>query len=348
MSTRSRTRTARGADRGGAESALSTATIYDVAKRAGVSPATVSRVYNGVGVSPAKTEAVQRAARELKFVPNSTARNLRTGSANAIALVIPDIENPYFTETARGIEDVASAAGYSVMLCNSDGDIAKESTYLGIAASAHMAGVILAAAGDDTDVSALRAAGRPIIAVDRSAGGGVDSVLMANRAAGYAATIDLLDAGYRRVACMVGGMAIETSRERAQGWRDAMAERLGSADPALLYPTTFHLEGGRVSIDALLAAENPPDAFVAGNNLIGMGAIQRLAELGTPPPAYGMAVIGSLPYTIISPSSVSIVRLPAREMGMTAARMLLDRLGGDDSPPRTVVLGGELQPRSAP
>mgnify|MGYP002822493932 CR=1 FL=1 len=114
---------------------MSTATIYDVAERAGVSPATVSRVYNGVGVSPAKTEAVQRAARELKFVPNSTARNLRTGSANAIALVIPDIENPYFTETARGIEDVASAAGYSVMLCNSDGDIAKESTYLGIAAS---------------------------------------------------------------------------------------------------------------------------------------------------------------------------------------------------------------------
>ncbi len=94
------------------------ATIYDVARRAGVSPATVSRVFNGTSVSEEKAAAVRAAAEELRFTPNRTARTLRTQSSEVIALVIPDIENPYFTEMARGVEDAASEAGYSVVLCN--------------------------------------------------------------------------------------------------------------------------------------------------------------------------------------------------------------------------------------
>ena len=92
------------------------ATIYDVARLAQVSPATVSRVFNGTSVSAAKVEAVRRAAEQLRFTPNRTARNLRRQRSEVIGLVIPDIENPYFTEMARGVEDVASEAGYSVVL----------------------------------------------------------------------------------------------------------------------------------------------------------------------------------------------------------------------------------------
>ena len=101
------------------------ATIYDVARRAGVSPATVSRVLNGAAASEAKAEAVRRAAEELSYTPNRAARTLRTQSAEVISLIIPDIENPYFTEMARGVEDVASEAGYSVVLCNSDAEVEK-------------------------------------------------------------------------------------------------------------------------------------------------------------------------------------------------------------------------------
>lgn len=94
----------------------------------------------------------------------------------------------------------------------------------------------------------------------------------------------------------------------------------------------------------LLALPEPPDAIVAGNNLIGVGAIQVLTERDLTPPRIGVAVIGSLPFTTLSPSLVTVVRLPARHMGVTAVRMLLDRIAGDDQPARTVVLRNEVQP----
>ena len=141
------------------------ATIYEVAKLAGVSPATVSRVFNGMGVSEEKKVAVREAARVLRFTPNRTARSLRRQESEVIALVLPDIENPYFTEMARGVEDVASAAGYSVVMCNSDSQVEKEAKYLQIAISEHMAGVIVAAASDHTNLDDLIATGRPVVAV---------------------------------------------------------------------------------------------------------------------------------------------------------------------------------------
>jgi LacI family transcriptional regulator len=100
-------------------------------------------------------------------------------------------------------------------------------------------------------------------------------------------------------------------------------------------------------MEELLALPQRPDAVVAGNNLIGVGAIQVLTEHGLTPPEVGVAVIGSLPFTTLSPTAVTVVRLPAREMGVSAARMLLERIGGDSRPSRTVVLPSEVLPASA-
>ncbi|AZC15025.1 LacI family transcriptional regulator [Microbacterium sp. ABRD28] len=318
-------------------------TIYDVAREAGVSPATVSRVFNGISVSPEKAEAVRRAVDALGFVPNRTARTLRTQHAQAVALVIPDIENPYYTEMARGIEDIASEAGYSVVLCNSDGDPDKEASYLRIAASTHMAGVLIAAASPTSDLAPFAAGGRPVVAVDRRAGD-VDAVVMANREAGAEATARLWDAGFRRIACVSGPADIETARERALGWADALRARGVEPEPALLQHSTFRVEGGRECVDALFSGVDRPDAVVAGNNLLGVGVLQRLAELDLAPPRTGVAVIGSLPFATTPADFATVVRLPAREMGMTAARMLLERIGGDDEPPRLVTLRGEVRP----
>lgn len=321
------------------------ATIYEVAKLAGVSPATVSRVFNGMGVSEEKKVAVREAARELRFTPNRTARSLRRQASEVIALVLPDIENPYFTEMARGVEDVASEAGYSVVMCNSDSQIEKEATYLQIAISEHMAGVILAAASDHTNLDDLIATGRPIVAVDRGTGYDIDGVIMANRAAGQAATENLVQAGYKRIACITGPEHIETAEERVQGWRAVLARQLPDLDTEhLLRYSTFRVDGGREVMEELLALPEPPDAIVAANNLLGVGAIQVLTERGLTPPKFGVAVVGSLPFTTLSPSAVTVVRLPARHMGVTAAKMLLERIDGDRQPARTVVLRSEVQP----
>jgi len=321
------------------------ATIYEVAKLAGVSPATVSRVFNGMGVSEDKTAAVRDAARQLGFTPNRTARTLRKRASEVIALVIPDIENPYFTEMARGVEDVASEAGYSVVLCNTDSRIDKEATYLQIAISEHMAGVILAAASDQSNLDELLARGRPVVAVDRGTGYDIDGVVMANRQAGQAATENLVQAGYRRIACLTGPEDVETAYERAQGWRGVMARHFPELDlePLLRY-STFRVDGGRQVMEEFLASPEPPDAIVAANNLLGVGAIQVLTERGMTPPKLGVAVIGSLPFTTLTPSAVTVVRLPARHMGVTAAKMLLSRIAGDTEPARTVVLRNEVQP----
>lgn len=324
------------------------ATIYEVAKLAGVSPATVSRVFNGNSVSEAKSHAVREAAQQLKFTPNRTARTLRRRASEVIALVIPDIENPYFTEMARGVEDVASEAGYSVVLCNTDAQIEKEATYLEIAISEHMAGVILAAASDHTNLDAVLATGRPVVAVDRGTGYDIDGVVMSNRPAGRAATANLVEAGYRRIACITGPRHIETAHERAEGWRSVVTNHFPDADPdELLRFSTFQVDGGRAVMEELLALPEPPDAVVACNNLLGVGAIQVLTEHGLTPPQIGVAVVGSLPFTTLSPSAVTLVRLPARHMGVTAAKMLLERINGDDQPARTVVLRNEVQPARA-
>ena len=105
--------------------------MRDVAEAAGVSTATVSRVLNkSADVDPALVERVMAAVERLRYKPNLTARGLRTQSTPVLALIISDIENPFFTSVCRGVEDVASRAGYSVMLCNADGDLAKEQEYI--------------------------------------------------------------------------------------------------------------------------------------------------------------------------------------------------------------------------
>jgi LacI family transcriptional regulator len=321
------------------------ATIYEVAALAGVSPATVSRVLNGTAVSAEKSRLVRDAAAQLKYTPNRTARSLRRQHSEVIALIIPDIENPYYTSLARGVEDAAQAAGYSVVLCNTDEDPAKESVYLDIAISENMAGVILAPASDHSELDSLVAKGRPIVAVDRHTGVDVDGVMMNDRLVGAAAARALQDGGYRRIACITGPREIETASQRGLGWREVVGEPGSSSQPAdYLRFSTFRVDGGRAAMQELLALDPAPDAIVAANNLLGVGALQVLTEAGLTPPRFGVAVIGDLPFTTLSPSVVTIIRLPAREMGTTAARMLIERIAGDRQPARTVVLDSELVP----
>lgn len=319
------------------------ATIYEVARRAGVSPATVSRVLNGATVSADMTRRVREAAEDLSYVPNRTARRLRKQTSELIALLIPDIENPFFTALARGVEDRAQAAGFSVVLCNTDDDPGKETHYLDIANAEEMAGVILAPASKDGDISHAMERGRPVVAVDRHTGFNIDAVMIDNRGAGIMAVDRLLDAGFRKIACIAGPLGTAWTEERSLGWRDAMVARADLADAsALIRHADFRVDGGRSAMKDLLASADPPDAVMATNNLMGVGAIQALAEAGLTPPGFGVAVIGDLPFSTYPRGAIVEVRLPARHLGTTAATMLLDRISGDEQPARTVVFRAEI------
>ena len=317
------------------------ATIYDVAARAGVSVATVSRVFNGSNVSPEKAGLVLRVARELGYTPNRTARALRMQTSNVIGLIVADIENPFFTALARGVEDVAGAAGCSVVLCNSDEDPEREARHLQIAMSEHMAGVILVPAGGDSDVTALIERGRPVVSVDRALPGSpVDSVVVDNLAGGQAATLRLYERGARRVARITGPEVAETARLRSAGWREVFTERSPGSDPRhYLLHADYRVGGGRAAMQRLLAHPDPPDAVFVANNLMAVGALRALEEHGLRPPGYGMAAFGDLPYFPLGPAGIDVVPLPARRIGATAATLLLERIRGSTEPHRTIVLG---------
>jgi LacI family transcriptional regulator len=321
------------------------ATIYEVAAAAGVSPSTVSRVLNGLKVSDEKTKLVLDAAARLDFKPNRAARRLRSQTSEVIALLIPDIENPFFTALARGAEDRAQQSGYSLVLCNTDDDPEKEARYLEIAASEHMAGIILAPSSEPGSLYNVLGGDRPVVAVDRTAGHDIDAVMVDNRAAGAATANALFDAGYKRIACIAGPSGIETADERELGWRQVVRRRGDGSDEDLyLRHANYRVDGGRAAMQALLALPARPDAVVAANNLMGVGALQVLNETGMTPPSFGVAVIGDLPFTTLSPTAITQVHLPARHLGVTAATILMERIAGDRQPARTVVLRAEVTP----
>lgn len=325
------------------------ATIYEVAAAAGVSPSTVSRVLNGLKVSEEKTKLVLDAAAQLDFTPNRAARRLRSQTSEVIALLIPDIENPFFTALARGVEDRTQQSGYSLVLCNTDDDPAKEAKYLSIAASEHMAGVILAPSSEPGPLRHLIDGGRPVVTVDRTAGHHIDAVMVDNRAAGAVTTNALFDAGHRLVACIAGPSGIETTDERELGWRQVVTRRGEGYDvDRYLRHANYRVDGGAAAMRALLELSPRPDAVMAANNLMGVGALQVLIDAGLTPPAFGVAVIGDLPFTTLSPRAVTQLHLPARHLGVTAASILMERIGGDSQPARTVVLRAEVALAEAP
>jgi LacI family transcriptional regulator len=321
------------------------ATIYEVAELAGVSPATVSRVFNGFNVSAKYANAVKKAAIELGFRPNPAARTLRTRTSEVITLVIADIENPFFTALARGVEEVARASGYSVVLCNSDEDEEREKSYLEMAASQHMAGVIITPATDHTDVSEWLAHGTPVVSVDRTLSHvNVDAVMVDNQAGARDATRRLLERGFRRIACITGPSGTETADERTSGWRNAMPDSGRAVPDGYLVRALAKDSGGREAMETLLALPEPPEAVFVGQNLMGIGVLEALASAGISPVKFGVSILGDLSFAAtLIPQAVDVFSLPAREMGRTAAQLILERIGGDKRPPRTIIVR-----RSAP
>lgn len=315
-------------------------TIYDVAAQAGVSPATVSRVFNGIKVSPERAEAVKLAADALGFVPNRNARRLRTSSSEIIAMMVPDIENPFFTTMTRAVEDVARAESFSVMLCNTDEDPVREQEYLRAAVSDPVAGIIIVPSSRASRLDVAIERGVPVVCVDRHVDGPpVDTVVSNSFDGGAAATRQLFRAGYLRVACISGPEGTETADQRAAGWEQTFHQVTGRYPASeLLIRAPYTFAGGEAAMRSLLAMPQPPDAILAANNRIASGALRVLAEAGRLPPEVGLLSFGGLPFVLLAPVEVMVAHVPAKEMGLTAARMLLERIQGRGGPAREVVL----------
>ncbi|WP_410623795.1 LacI family DNA-binding transcriptional regulator [Amycolatopsis sp. cmx-8-4] len=321
------------------------ATISDVAALAGVSTATVSRALNGKStVDPVLAERVARAVEELGYTPNGLARSLRRRETAVLALIISDVENPFFTAIARGVEDTAQAAGFSVMLCNSDENTAKERRYVEVAAQERRAGVIMSPTTGDSDVRPLLAHGTPIVTVDRRlATADCDAVLVDSRVAARDAVRHLVDRGYERIACVAGPSGITTADDRLDGYRDGLRDAGRKLSTRLVRRCEFRETGGYEAAKQLLTKADPPDALLVSSSTMAIGVLQAMAELGLRASRdVGIVSFDDAPWTTLISPTLTVVAQPAHAMGQLAARLLLDRIGGGSPATTTTTMAAQL------
>lgn len=328
------------------------ASIRDVAQRAGVSVGTVSNVLNdSPRVSPVTVERVRAAIVELGYVRNEAARQLRAGRSSSVGLVVLDVRNPFFTDVARGAEDEASRAGLSIILGNSDEDVARESSYLDLFEEQRVHGILISPYGDiEGRLAQLRRRGTPVVLVDReSRDAGVSSVSVDDAAGGRLAVAHLLATGRRRIA-FVGGApgAIRQVADRLAGAQRAIAEVEGATLEVIPTSGLTVLEGRRIG-DELAARPHRPDAVFAANDLVAVGLLQALVMSGLLRVPQDIALIGfdDIDFASATVVPLSSIRQPRHEIGATALRILREEAMEPDLPPRRIVFQPELVVRAS-
>jgi DNA-binding LacI/PurR family transcriptional regulator len=327
-------------------------TMADVAARAGVSVATVSRALSGDRslVSPPVLQRIIEAAEELDYTPNFLARNMRSGSARILGLVISDIGNPFFTAIARGAEDVAQRHGYSLVLSNTDESPDREAASLSVMTAERAAGIIIATTNENE--LALRRAvdmGMAVVAVDRHiAAIATDSVVVDNESAAHDAVSHLVRLGHRRIAIIGGPRDADTARERLRGYERAMSEARLPIEPELVCEGDFREGAAIVMTHRLLDLAEPPSAIFAVNNLTTIGVLSALRERGVKMPT-GVSLVGfdDIPTAELLDPPLTVVRQPTYQVGAHAAKLLLRRLRDQAAPIKEVVLAATLVVRAS-
>jgi DNA-binding LacI/PurR family transcriptional regulator len=323
-------------------------TIDEVARRAAVSVATVSRVLNGdprVGASYRRR--VQRAIAEMNYRPNRLARSLRLQRSQSIAAVVSDIENPHFTEMVRAVEDLASAAGYRLIVANTDENPDKQRTYLQALADEQVAGLILSPSDPNgAEVSMLLDLGIPVVAFDRQvADPRADAVVADNVRATAMAVRLLIGAGHQDIALVAGRLDTQTGAERADGYQQAMRE--AGLKPRIV-DGDFRIVGGQEATAALLHAKVPPSALIVSNNLMTIGALRTIRDMGVKVPGSLAVVAVDDPFwaELVAPPLTTVAQ-PVRRMAEDAVSLLLERVSGARTAPRRSVHSFELRIRNS-
>lgn len=333
--------------------ARSSPNIRQVAERAGVSVGTVSNVLNRPElVTPATRARVLGAIKDLNFIRNDSARQLRVGRSRTLGLVVLDISNPFFTDVARGVEEIANSQGLAVIVCNSDEDAAKEAAHLDLLAEMRARGVLINPIEESGGrLETLRERGVPVVLFDRQAESAEEcSVAVDDVLGGRLALHHLIDRGHRKVLFLGGPTTLRQVRERHEG---AVAAVQASGQPVQLdvMPTTaLNVAAGRAAGDQIAAM--PPaqraTAVFCANDLVALGLLQALTYGGVRVPA-DIAIVGydDIDFAAAAAVPLSSVRQPRQSLGRTCAELLLDETSNPEHQHRQVVFEPELIVRAS-
>ncbi|WP_433310667.1 LacI family DNA-binding transcriptional regulator [Micromonospora chersina] len=328
-------------------------TLRDVASLAGVSTKTVSRVVNGeAGVSAPKLAAVRRAIAQLDYRPNFTASSLRrsSGRSAAIAAVLEDLANPFSAALHRALEDAARDRGVLIFAGSVDESPERERDLVHAFTMRQADALVVVPATDDQSYLAGEvAAGTPVVFVDRPPVGlAVDAVLSDNHHGAATAVHHLVAHGHRDIAYLGDLRTIATARQRAQGFKEALSEH--GIRPATMVHDLHTERDSAEAVRRLLRDDPAPTALFTAQNLVTIGAIRALQELGR---QHEVALVGfdDFPLADLLQPAVTVVAQDPAEMGRVAASLIFRRLDGDQWRPtihpvatRLVVRGsGEIR-----
>jgi LacI family transcriptional regulator len=307
----------------------------DVARLAGVSQAMVSYVLNSTANITIPDETRQRildAIQQLGYIPDRSARSLRTRKTRAIAVMIPDITNPYHPAFARGAQDAAEQYGYDLLIYNTDGVYQKELSLLDSALQNHVDGIIGAFQHLKLeDMQRLFERGIAVVLTEWYPHPGsifpVTFVCVDNIRAAWKATGYLVERGHRRIAFIAGIPGSPPSDARLTGYQQILKARGLPSEPSLVQPGYFSIEGGAEGMRALLQLPAKPDAVFASNDLSAIGAIQTLQQAGLRIPQ-DIAVIGfdDIPAATIVRPQLTTIQTFQKEIGARAAQVLIQQI----------------------
>lgn len=322
------------------------ATIYEVARRAGVSIATVSRVQRGTTPVTAGTRLrVEVAIEALRYTPSQMARSLAEGRHGASGIVFPDLSGPYYAEVIIGYEEAAARADQSVLILATHGRDRSRQMVLDLASRVDGL-VVMGRTVDDDAIAALEAQGLPVVLLARPPAGSFDSVRAENSAAAELLVGHLVDVDGHRALAFLGDP--DTSPDVAERWVAVRDGARARGVRVTLVACPFRESEGHAAAAALLDAADRPDALVCANDEVALGAITAAQERDISIPEQiavtGWDDIGTARF--VSPA-LTTVRQPMRELGARAAEALLERLRGDRTSPRHEVLPTEVVIRAS-
>jgi len=328
-------------------------TIRDVAKAARASVSTISAALNNSDyVSAGMRSRIEQAIRELKYRPNDLARGLRLQKTHSIAIVVPDLSNNFYIELVRGAKDYAASANYTVLIGDSRESWEEERNYLDSFHRRRVDGIVRVPAMDALNGKVKTHIGNlPVVYADRyplSRDTYVGRVGVDNRRAADSATRYLLSLGHRKMGIITGDASSGTSNDRLQGFLQALRSAGIRPDRSMIHRGHNDMESGHVHTMQLLTRGDRPTAIFCTNNMMALGALAAIQEIGLVCPDE-ISLLGFDDFywaTLLRPR-LTVVRQPAREVGMIAARMLIDHLEGRPSVPTPTLLATQLMVRDS-
>ena len=308
-------------------------TMLDIAQKAGVSKATVSMVINkrDESISNNTRDKVLKIAKDMNYIPNYFARSLSTKKTETIGIVLPDITNPFFSEIARAIEDVASNLGYNVFFCNSDNEIKKENKYVKLLVSKLVDGVIFISGGNSShNLEILVNNNVPFVLVDRY----VDKfenfygVYCLNKLGISEAVEYLVNKNKKKIAFVKGPHSVEISTQRLEGYIETM-KKYRIFNEELIFENDFTIKGGIETTKEILKQKEKVDSIIYSNDIMAFGGIKVLIKKGYKIPE-DISVIGydNIQMSQFMEPELTTVSQPIYEMGKRSCELLINVING--------------------